>query len=228
LAEAVDNAPVRAWVLAGMGILDMLRGLPPRRTLEHMKAAADEALHPAERLLCDGLEAAARLRAGEFEQAGHAATRALDSMRESVCTMGIAFFSVCAVAEVHLALAEQAMLQGAPHEALTTQAREACRRVWQYAAKTRICRPRAHLLTGRLALLGHRNRRAAAQFRLALVEAERLAMPLERGICYLWLAKIPGETPVRECHAARGAAVLQQLGADPWGIQCGLAASGRI
>lgn len=228
LAEAVDNAPVRAWVLAGMGILDMLRGLPPRRTLEHMKAAADEALHPAERLLCDGLEAAARLRAGEFEDAGRAATRALDSMRESVCTMGIAFFSVCAVAEVHLALAEQAMLQGAPHEALMTQAREACRRVWQYAAKTRICRPRAHLLTGRLALLDHRDRRAAAQFRSALVEAERFAMPLEQGMCYLWLAKVPGETPVREGHAARGAAVLQELGADPWGIHSGLAASGRI
>jgi hypothetical protein len=228
LAEAVDNAPVRAWVLAGMGILDMLRGLPPRRTLEHMKAAADEALHPAERLLCDGLEAAARLRAGEFEDAKRAATRALDSMRESVCTMGIAFFSVCAVAEVHLALAEQAMLQGAPHEALMAQAREACRRVWQYAAKTRICRPRAHLLTGRLALLGHRDRRAAAQFRFALVEAERFAMPLEQGMCYLWLAKVPGETPVQEGHAVRGAAVLQELGADPWGIHGGLAASGRI
>jgi hypothetical protein len=149
-------------------------------------------------------------------------------MRESVCTMGIAFFSVSAVAEVSLALAEQAMLQGAPHEALMAQAHEACRRVWQYAAKTRICRPRAHLLTGRLALLGHRSRRAAAQFRLALVEAERFAMPLEKGMCYLWLAKIPGETPVREGYAARGAAVLQELGADPWGIDIGLAASERV
>jgi adenylate cyclase len=216
-AEAVDNAPVRAWVLSGMSILDMLHGRSPERTIERMEAAEDAGLHASERLLCDGLEAMARLNMGDIEAARRVAARALERMRDSVCTMGIALFSVCAVAEVHLALVEQAKRSGAPRDGALIRAHEACRAVTRYAAKTRICRPRAHLLKGRLALLNGETTRAAAHFRRSLTEAHILGMPLEEAISQLALARSVRAIEDRRIHAARGAETMRMLGAAPWG-----------
>ena len=215
-AEAVDNAPVRAWVLAGLSVLDMLMGRPPARALAWMQSARDDTLHRAENLLCDGIEAAALLQAGDAEAAEQIAARALDTMQQSVCTMGIAMFSVYAVAEVHLALVERAVRDAAPHAALLLRAHAACRAARQYAAQTRICRPRAWLLAGRLAMLEGQAARAAACIGRALGDAERLGMPLEAAMCHLALAQAASAGVSYRGHTERGHTLLGGLGAQPW------------
>ncbi len=215
-ADRIDNAPVRAWVLAGSSVLDMQRGRPPSATLRRLEAARDGSLHRAERLLCGGLEAAALLQNGDRETAVQMAKRALDDMLDSVCTMGIAMYSVCCVAEVFLALAGPATHDPLRRGDFLAEARAACRGVRQYAAQTRICRPRAKLLSGRLALRGGRERRAAKLFASALTEAERLGMPLEQAECHLALARIMPPGAERQARAGRGADIMRTLGASPW------------
>jgi hypothetical protein len=96
------------------------------------------------------------------------------------------------------------------------QARAACRAVRQYGGKTRICRPRAHLLTGRLALLNGHRRQAVRQFQRGLTEARGLGMPLEQAMCHLALAEAVGDDAERRHHADKGTARMRDLGADPW------------
>jgi adenylate cyclase len=215
-AELVDNAPVRAWILAGLSVLDMVRGRPAERTLRRLEAARDESLHRAERLLCDGLEAAALLHNGDTHASAHVATRALDDMKDSVCTMGIAMYSVCAVAEVFLALAGQAPAETQGRGEFLVTAGTACSAVRRYAAQTRICRPRASLLMGRFALLDGQRRRAARLFAHSIAEAERLGMPLEEAEARLALAAVQSTDAARDGYLRDGAAILQRLGADPW------------
>ena len=213
--ETIDNAPVRAWVLAGMSVLDMLRGYPPDRTLARIDLARDALLHRAEILLCDGLEAAALLRSGDVEEAGRIATRALRDMQDNVCTMGIAMYSVCAVADVFLTLASQSASIPGTGVSYASSARAACRAARRYAAQTRICRPRANLLESRLALLEGRPRTASARAATALAQAEQLQMPLELGLAYLALSE-SRPTDDTKALAERGVALVQSLGANPW------------
>jgi AAA ATPase domain len=215
-ADTIDNAPVRAWVLAGSSVLDMLRGRSPDRALRRLEEARDTSLHRAERLLCDGLEAAALMQRGDTEASAFIAKRALEDMQDSVCTMGIAMYSVCAVADVFLALAGPATADSARRADYVWAAERACRTVGRYAAQTRICRPRASLLAGRLALLEGRGRRAQRLFARALAKAERLGMPLEEGECHLALAAVQASDAARKAHAGRGTDIMRRLGANPW------------
>jgi len=225
-AEAIENGPVRAWALAGLGVLDMIEGRAPWRTIRRMELAADLHLHRAESLLCGGLKAAALLRAGDEEAAERTAAEQLESMREVVCTMGIALFSVSAVAEVYLSLLGKQAVKGVRDPALALKAEQACRAVRKYALRTRICRARRHLYEGQLALVLGRPARAANRFKRGLDWAERLRMPLDEALAQLGLAQALGETESgRQCRDL-GASLLNRLGARPWILLAGGACSG--
>jgi ATP/maltotriose-dependent transcriptional regulator MalT len=188
----------------------MIHGRAPTLALARISAARDKSLHRAERLLCDGLESAAWLQAGNPEQALRAATAALDNMLETAPTIGIAVVSVSASTAVHLGFAERS----ADSPALLDRARAACKATGLFAFKTRICRPRALLLSGRLAMVRHQPRLAQRRWRRALKLANQLEMPLERALCHLSLAAITDVAGAS--HQQLGVELLQQLGVRPW------------
>jgi class 3 adenylate cyclase len=214
--ENVENGPVRAWILVGRAILDMIHGREPALALSRISAARDDSLHSAERLLCDGLEGAAWLQAGNAEQAMRAATAALDNMLETAPTMGIALLSVSAATAVHLVIAETSAGSHSTPCELVDHARAACKATRLYALKTRIFRPRALLLSGRLAMLLHQPRLARRHWRRALNLANQLEMPLEQALCHLSLAACPGAPLTAASHRQLGFELLQRLGARPW------------
>jgi adenylate cyclase len=213
-AQSVENGPVRAWILVGRAILDLIQGRAPALALARISAARDDSLHRAERLLCDGLEGAAWLQAGNPEQAMRAATAALDNMLETAPTVGIALLSVSAATAVHLLFAERPPGSDSDAAALMQRARTGCKATHRYALKTPICRPRALLLSGRLAMLLHQPRLARRRWRRALKLADQLEMPLERALCHLSLASVTGAAAAS--HRQLGFELLQRLGARPW------------
>jgi class 3 adenylate cyclase len=198
-AEAAETNSVRVWLLAGMSTLDMLEGCSPAAALRRMESARESGSYPAERHLCDGVAAAARLRAGNVEGARRIADEALQNLL------------------VFLELLERSQRNGGRDEALHARAAEACRAVSAYAARTRICRPRALVLEGRFALAEGRNSRAVAQFQRALGWARRLRMPLEEALSHLGLAEAMVDGDARGRHYERGISMLGALGARPWG-----------
>jgi adenylate cyclase len=208
-AETVENLPVRAWILSGLAILDMILGRPPRQALARMAAADDHGLHRAERLLCDGIVAMAHLQQGDRQQAKRAADAALDNLSQSAATLGVAATSVCATASVHLALA----LADESADAWR-RARLACRVMRGYARRTRFCQPAALRISGYLAAAHDRPARAVRLWRRALFLAEKRAMPLEAAACHLALAG--GSVKGGQHHDRMGTALLEALGAKPW------------
>ena len=224
-AEAIENGPVRAWALAGLSILDMIKGHAPGRTVRRMEIAAEFHLHRAERLLCGGLKAAALLRAGDNEAAERTAAEQLESMRQVVCTMGIAVFSVGAIAEVYLSLLGRQAAHRTLDPALTLKAEQACLAVRAYAARTRICRPRRYLYEGQLALVLGRPWRAASRFKRGLDWSVRLRMPLDQALAQLGLARAFGKTEAGRQRRAAADSLLNRLEARPWILQPGHAYS---
>ena len=216
-AEAAWTISVRVWLLAGMTTLDMFEGRPPAAAVRRMAFARELGLHPAEGYLCDGITAAALLRSGDVEGARRIADRALQNMLDAFCTMGSAWNSVTAVAEVFLELLERSQRHGGRDAAIHARAAEACRAVSAYAARTRICRPRALVLEGRLALAEERKGRAVAHFQRALGWARRLRMPLEEALSHLGLAEALADSGARGRHYEQGVSMLNALGARPWG-----------
>lgn len=212
-AVEVENAPVRAWIFCGRALLDMVQGRPAAAVLANLAAARDGSLHRAETLLCDGLEVAARIYAGEEEPALQAARRALDSMRESAPTMGIALLSVAACAEFFLARAEAGADLPDARDRLRT-ARAACKAAQGYAATTRIFAPRASMLRARMALLRGDAGHARHCAQRALEQARQLREPLEQALAHLMLAGIAGDADGPK-HRREAAALLQQLGVAP-------------
>jgi hypothetical protein len=215
-AEEVENIPVRAWVLAGRSIMDMIRGHPPAVALARLSYARDETLHRGERLLCDGLEALAHLESGDTESALHAADRGLANMIETPPTLGIAIFSVAGVAEVYLAKAEHMVESGTYDGAVLVHAKAACRAARAYAAKIPIGRSRSLLLSARLAMLLGRRSRAQSQRRKALLEATDRDMPLEQSLSL----RASAEASIDSEHSRRceqkAREMLLKLGANPW------------
>lgn len=215
-AEEVENIPVRAWVLAGRAIMDMIRGHPPAVALARLSYARDETLHRGERLLCDGLEALAYLEAGDTESALHAADRGLANMIETPPTLGIAIFSVAGVAEVYLARAEDMVENGMYDGAVLVRAKAACRAARVYAAKIPIGRSRSFLLDARLAMLLGRRSRAQSQWRKALLEARDRDMPIEQSFSLLGLAEASSDPEQCRGYEEGAREMLLKLGANPW------------
>jgi class 3 adenylate cyclase/tetratricopeptide (TPR) repeat protein len=226
-AEGAETNAVRVWLLAGLSALDMLEGRSPAAAVRRMESARELVLYPAERHLCDGTAAAAQLRTGDIEGARRIADEALQNLLAAFCTMGSAWNSVSAVAEIFLELLERTQRNGERDEALHASATKACRAVSAYAARTRICRPRALVLEGRLALAEGRKDRAVTYFKRALGWAQRLRMPLDEALSQLGLAEAlaDGGARGRGRHYEQGILMLRTLGARPWAYDLAPAAA---
>jgi adenylate cyclase len=181
--EKVDNASVRAWISCARVMLDAVHGTSPAISLQRLAAGWDDTLHSGEKLLWSGMMAATLLQSGDTAGAEAAAERALDNMRASPPTIGVAFASIPSVAEIWLALARRAAAQGSLSHRYMTRAEDTCRLVRSYAAKTRIAFPRACLAAGRLSFMKGRRRKAVRLARRALHEAEAMSMPFEVSMC---------------------------------------------
>jgi adenylate cyclase len=201
-AQYVENGAVRAWFLTGLVLLDLLLGRPPAPAIARLASARDERLHRGERLLCDGLEAAAWLESGDPARAQRCAEAALASMRERPPTLGIAYVSVWATARVLLDAAARAPATG--RYAALAKAREACAAARSFGGKTVIARPRARLLSAELADLEGDRAGARREAARAATLARTLAMPVEEALALSMTAP------------AEGRALFATLGARPW------------
>jgi adenylate cyclase len=178
-ARRIENEPVRAWCLAGLAGLDMLRGAPPQRLLDRLAAVPAGSLHPGERLLCQGLIAAALLRQGDDDAAAAAAEAALAALRGGAPTMGIAYLSLAAALEVRLVQAARGGAE-APSFAVVGEHVAHLRR---YARRVQLAQPLVAWLGGRLAQMLHQDRRGEAQLRRGAMLARRVGLPVEQALC---------------------------------------------
>ena len=219
-AEEIESVQVRAWALAAAALLDLVLGRPPALAIERLsKATVGDNLNPAECLLCDGIAAAAHLEAGDYLSALRAAEAGLANItRGSPAMAGALLFSVPSIAEVLLVLTEHAEDVGRSHGDLLALSRTACKAVQRFAARNRICRPRAALLRGHLAAARGRSRRQQNHYSVALADAESLGLPLEQAMSHLALAKISGLSAARDAHRHEAGKILQRLGVAwaPW------------
>ena len=163
-AEDIESVQVRAWALAARALIDLVLGRPPATAIEKLsRAMADDNLNPAERLLCNGIAAAAYLEAEDYESALRAAESGLDNITQGSPAMaGALLFSVPSIAEVLLVLVEHAGAVGRSRAELLALSKIACRAAQRFAARNRICRPRAALLRGHLAAARGRSSRQLA------------------------------------------------------------------
>lgn len=182
-AVGVENEPVRAWILAGRAALALIEDADPAAALSELLDVRRDRLHASERLLCESLEAALWRRASDPGRARDAAERALATMQAAAPTIGIGFIAIPLVADVliDLAIAEPLLL---------TKAKAAGRAVDAYAYKIRAARPRAALVSGRLALAQGHQKAAQAHWRRGLAAADQLQMPLEAELCRRMLSQI--------------------------------------
>jgi class 3 adenylate cyclase len=214
-AEEIESLQVRAWALAARTMLDILLGRSPGWALARLAAVsrADD-LHRAERLLCDGIEAALHFEAGSFQEALYAAERGLENLLHSSPAMaGALMFSVPTIGEVLLGLAERPEPAGRSRQALLARAAVACNAVQRFAARNPPCRPRAELLRGRLDAAMGRDRKAAGHWRRAMIVAKQLGMPLEQAASHLALAGLPGSGNDGNEQRRSGKEIMQRLGA---------------
>lgn len=126
-------------------------------------------------------------------------------------TMGLALFSVTAIAEVHLSLVETV----GGSDALAA-AQVACRAARTYAGKIDICRPRERLVRGRLALAAGDRRTASRLFAEGAAEAVRHRMPLDEALCRLACAAVGETTAEQHRQWDLAHAILERIDADPW------------
>jgi hypothetical protein len=218
--EDIDSAQVRAWALAARALVDLLLGRPPALALARIATAtADGSLNPAERLLCGGIAAAAHLEARDYPAALRAAEEGLAHLTQGSPAMaGALLFSVPCIAEVLLVLADRAASVGRTRDELLALSKVACESAQRFAARNRICRPRAALLRGHLAAARGRPRQLHACYREALADAQSMGLPLEQAMSHFALSAMPGPATDRDEHERQAAAILQRLGVvwAPW------------
>jgi adenylate cyclase len=213
-AETVENLPVRAWILSALSVLDMIHGRPAQRILARITRVDDRSLPRAERLMFDGILAAAHLQIGETDQARRSAEAAFDSLLQSASTVGAAASSICAAAVTQVALSFRERDTAMPLGKGWHNAHAACLALRSYAGQRRSSRPGALRITGYLAAARGQRSRAITLWRRALRDAEKLAMPLEQAACHLALAATRARN--QRVHQQLGAGLLEHLGADPW------------
>ena len=213
-AEAIDSVQVRGWALAASALLDLLLSRPPTKAVEHIAAAMScGQLHPAELLLCEGIAAAASLRAGDAAGALRSAETGLALIEGGSPSMaGALLFSVPCVGEVFLALAQASLVVERSREDLLIRADKACRAATRFAGRNRICVPRAALLRGHLAAAQGARRRQVQCYRKALSEARSMKLPLEEVMSGLALARLFEGDASGKSERQAATDVLRRLG----------------
>jgi hypothetical protein len=177
--------------------------------------AAVEQSRTAE-ILNRGLMAVALLRQGRMRAAQQAAETVARLIGSSWPASFGSFHGYVSVAQVYLALCEEALSSGAQAEAraLRAAARKACQALHRYAWHYPIGQPRAWLYQGWFERLSGHARRAQRHWRKSLVHAQRLAMPYEEGLAHYEIGRhLRSDDPARQEHLARAAEILARVGA---------------
>ena len=123
------------------------------------------------------------------------------------------FKGYSSVAEVYLALWE-ASDGGSPaeREVLARSARQACKDMQRFAKVFLFGRPRAYLWQGWYHWLCGKARKACKAWQVAIVEAERLEMPYERGLAHYQIGRhLDAGDPTRREHLTRAAEIFASL-----------------
>ena len=218
--DAIESVQVRAWALAARAHVDLVLGRPPAAAIGRLAtASAGGNLNPAESLLCNGIAAAAHLEAGDRKAALEAAEAGLDNITQGSPAMaGALLFSVPCIAEVLLVLAQQPEGLSRTRDELLDLSKAACRAAQRFAARNRICRPRASLLRGHLAASRGRSHRREGHYADALANAKRMGLPLEQAMSHLALAAMDVPPAARDAHRREAGEILQRLGVAwaPW------------
>lgn len=174
-ARAVDNGPVRAWIVAARAALAVEQNAGADRALAELSEVMKDDLHTGERLLCEGMAASLLYACGDLAAARAACERGLRSMQADPPSIGIGYIGVSEIGRI---LVEMSATSDRD-PTLVRDARAACRAVGSYAGKIQVARPRALLIRGSLALAEERRRAATAAWTRALQESTRLRMPEE-------------------------------------------------
>lgn len=175
----IETASVRAWTAACRAVLDLASGDPPQESIAALNTSLGDPLSRADRLVCLGPLAEAKLLAGDREGALECIGEAIDILRTESPATGISYVSLPRLVECSLALGKLDWAELALRSALS------------FAGKARIARPHARYVAGRLAAQEGRIERARAHWRIGLAEAEAINMPFEKAMCRDALGGIP-------------------------------------
>jgi adenylate cyclase len=165
---------VRSWIYACEMDVALARGEAPEALIALLADVQTPELHRADRLLCQGMIARARLALGQRPEALAAADAAFELLAASVPTAWHVTPGVSGVAEVYLAVAE-----ATADRALLARAGRACDLLRRYSRTTRISAPRADLLAGRFERLRGNADRAFALWRRAARTAAALQLHVD-------------------------------------------------
>ena len=219
-AEQIESVQVRAWALAARALIVLVLGKAPSTAIALIETAnAAGRLNPAESLLCNGIAAAAFLEAGDRETALRIAEAGLANiMHGSPAMAGALLFSVPAIAEVLLVLAQKPEGLARTREELLDFAKTACRAAERFASRNRICRPRASLLRGHLAAIRGRRGLRRSCYGEALSEAKRIGLPLEEAMSHFALAQVDDAAASSDEHRFEAGRIVERLGVawEPW------------
>jgi hypothetical protein len=167
-------------------------------------------------ILNRGLLAIVRLRQGRMQAAQEAAETVARLIGSTWPTSYGVFGGYLGLAQVHLALWEEALSGGAQAKAraLRAAARKACKTLHTYARHFPVGGPRAWLYRGQFEWLSGHPRRAHRQWRRSLALARQLAMPYEEALAHHDIGRhLHAGHPARREHLAQAVDILARVGA---------------
>ena len=211
---SVDSSTqVRAWSLCARVFIDTVRGNVDAAVLKELRALADAKQARADALLCLGILSMAYERCGDFERANEAATRGLAVLGQCSIVWAAYSYGAAGVAETLLARWERASRDETRDPGLQATAQLASRLLDRVARTSPVCRPRALLIRGRVALLSGRPARARRQWQRAAHVANKLRMPYEVGLSLYAIGRSTREEADRKDNIKRAAEIFETLGA---------------
>lgn len=172
-----------------------------------------------EEIYAYGLWAMARLRQGQRPLARSAADKASQLIAQSLPISYNLLFAYAGVAEVYLALWEQAISNESADPTIKSEISElracagrACKALHQFARVFPIGQPDDGIYQGWYEWLAGHHAQARAAWQRGLAAAERLAMPYEQALAYYEIGRHVGGAERQE-RLARAREILTRLGA---------------
>jgi class 3 adenylate cyclase/tetratricopeptide (TPR) repeat protein len=214
-ARGSGNVQHQAWGLRGRAE-NVLRLGRLDEAIESLETVADMLAGSRDRhgqIQTHGMLAVAYLRRGDAPRAEREAAIAAELIAQSSPTVYSALEGYSGVAEVYLALWENA--EPGKRLEMRDSARAACKALRRFARVFPIGRPRLRLWQGVSEWLDGRREKARAAWRESLVAAERLGMVYDQALTHYEIGRrLEATDPVRGEHLARAAGLFERVGAQ--------------